>query len=468
MMTLVIFLMLMAFLSYLAHEAKWSHLIAFLAALVAWILWATAYQSPELSSWRAIPFINDGISQLLAFLVLFLGTLALFYTSASMRSQERASQHIALLLLLMAFSIAVCHAGDIFNLWLWFEALTFASTMLVAFHREDELALEASFKYLIQSAIGSSFILVGIALVFAETGSLSFAEITALENDGLIASFFVIGFGVKAAFVPLHTWLPDAHSQAPSAVSAMLSAVVIEVALIAMLRCLSVLDANFGLLLMGFSALNILLANLLALEQDEIKRMLAYSSVAHLGYITMAFGIGVYTGEVTALEAGFFHLLSHALMKALAFFAVGSLLFLGNGKRLVLRLESLNGLGKRFPMIGFALSIALLGLAGLPPMLGFFSKWQIFLAAVKSDTGLAFVFIGIAALGSILSLGYYAPLVARIYQENLSDLLKSDVAIPIGIRLPILILAVLVLFLGFYPSLLSPLFQTAALAILGR
>jgi proton-translocating NADH-quinone oxidoreductase chain N len=468
MMLLVIFLILMAFLTYLVQEAKTSRIISLMAIFGAWILWTTAYQLSTLSNWQAVPFINDGLSQLLSLLILFLGTLAFVYTSASMRSQERTSQHIALLLLLMAFSIAVCQAGDIFNLWLWFEALAFASTMLVTFHREDELALEASFKYLIQSAIGSSLILVGIALVFTETGSLSFSEIDSLENTALIASFFVIGFGVKAAFVPLHTWLPDAHSQAPSAVSALLSAVVIEVALLAMLRCLSILEANSGLLLMGFATLNILLGNLLALEQDEIKRLLAYSSVAHLGYICLAFGIGLYTGEIRAFEAAFFHLLSHGLMKALAFFAVGSLLFLGEGKHFVLRLESLNGLGKRFPMIGFALSLALLGLAGLPPMLGFFSKWQIFLGAVTSDNAIAFLFIGIAALGSILSLGYYAPLVARIYQKNCSELLKTEVTIPLGIRLPIFILACLVLFLGFYPSLLSPFFRTAALALLGR
>lgn len=467
MMPLVIFLILMAFLTYLAQAAKTSSFIAFLAAFGAWILWAVAYQSPEISNWQAVPFINDGISQLLAFLVLLLGSLALFYTSAYLRSEPGTSQQLALLLLLMAFSIAVCQAGDMFNLWLWFEALAFASTMLVAFNREDELALEASFKYLIQSAIGSSLILVGIALAFAETGSLNFAEIKAIENTVLIASLFVIGFGVKAAFVPLHTWLPDAHSQAPSAVSALLSAVVIEVALLAMLRCLSVLGANSGLLLMGFAALNILLGNLLALKQLEIKRMLAYSSVAHLGYIILAFGIGLYTGNRIAFEAAFFHLLSHGLMKALAFLAVGSLLFMGEGQHLVLRLESLNGLAKRSPMIGFALSISLLGLAGLPPMLGFFSKWQIFLAALTSDNTIAFLYIGIAALGSILSLGYYAPLVARIYQEQLSDVLKAKTLIPFGIQMPVFILACLVLFLGFYPNLLSPLFQMAALALLG-
>ncbi len=137
-------------------------------------------------------------------------------------------------------------------------------------------------------------------------------------------ALFVIGFGVKVAFVPLHTWLPDAHSQAPSGISAMLSGVVIEIGLIAMLRALSVLSGStlsWGLLFLVFGAVNMLFGNLLALRQTVVKRMLAYSSLSHIGYILVGLGIALYSGVALGAQGAFFHLFNHMLMKGLAFLA---------------------------------------------------------------------------------------------------------------------------------------------------
>ena len=179
--------------------------------------------------------------------------------------------------------------------------MAISSYLLVAFYREQPASLEAGMKYLVQSATGSVLVLIGIALVLAQAGTLDMAEIAeAVSGSGVnrfallgAGALFVIGFGVKVALVPLHTWLPDAHSQAPSGISAMLSGVVIEIGLIAMLRALAVLTGfalSWGILLMAFGALNMLYGNLLALRQTVVKRMLAYSSLSHIGYILLGLG----------------------------------------------------------------------------------------------------------------------------------------------------------------------------------
>ena len=214
--------------------------------------------------------------------------------------------------------------------------------------------------------------LIGIALVFAQTGTLDLQQIA---GDGaqptppdLLAAgaLFLIGFGVKTALVPLHTWLPDAHSQAPSGISAMLSGVVIEAGLVAMLRVARLPGAGsastWGAILLAFGALNMLVGNLMALRQTQVKRMLAYSSVSHMGYMLVGFGVAVGYGVANGAAGGFFHLFNHALMKGLAFLAAGALLYTlhiargshdaADGRR------PRTARRNRYPVTAFALSVA--------------------------------------------------------------------------------------------------------------
>ena len=175
-------------------------------------------------------------------------------------------------------------------------------------------------------------VLLGIGLVFASTGTLDLDEIRMVAQPSTLllgaGALFIIGFGVKSALVPLHTWLPDAHSQAPSGVSAMLSGVVIEAGLIAMLRALGALHlvtVSWGAVLLGFAAINMLVGNLMALRQTQVKRLLAYSSLSHMGYILLGVGAGALLGVQNAAAGGFFHVLTHAMMKGSAFLAAGAL-----------------------------------------------------------------------------------------------------------------------------------------------
>jgi proton-translocating NADH-quinone oxidoreductase chain N len=372
--------------------------------------------------------------------------------------------------------LGLCTANDLFNLWIWFEAMAVTSYMLVAFYKEQPASLEAGFKYLVQSATGSILVLLGISLVFAARGTLTLTALTTstIAPDSLImaaGALFVIGFGVKIALVPMHTWLPDAHSQAPSGISAMLSGVVIETGLVALLRALAPAftqtggGETWGVLLLGFATVNMLLGNLMALRQTQLKRMLAYSSISHIGYMLVGVGVTLVYGQPDGAAGAFFHLITHAAMKGLAFLAAGALLYgihLARGDHSPLVLDDLNGAARRYPVAAFCLSLAVFSLGGLPPLAGFMSKWQIFVAGFETANPWLMGLVIFAALNSVLSLGYYAPLVNRMYRYQMGPAAGSGANLPITTVMPLVLLALVVIVLGFWPSLVSGITSPAA------
>ncbi len=190
-------------------------------------------------------FYLDGISILLAVVVLLLGLFVVIFSSHYMGGETGTEKYYALLLTMIGGILGLGCTADLFTLWIWFEVMAITSYMLVSFYRNQPGALEAGFKYLVQGTTGSVFILIGISIVFTWTGTLDMVSIRSYLQPPLppILLFagvcFLIGFGIKAALVPLHTWLPDAHSQAPSGISAMLSGIVIETGLVALLRVTS-------------------------------------------------------------------------------------------------------------------------------------------------------------------------------------------------------------------------------------
>jgi proton-translocating NADH-quinone oxidoreductase chain N len=419
----------------------------------------------------------DGLSLLLAALVLGLATLVVLFSGPYMAGEVGEEKYYAMLVAMAGVMIGLGCAADLFNLWVWFEAMAITSYLLVAFYREQPASLEAGVKYLVQSATGSVLVLIGIALVLAQTGTLSIAEIASnapAASLGLLAAgaLFVIGFGVKAALVPMHTWLPDAHAQAPSGISAMLSGVVIEAGLVALLRALSALagvTSSWGVLLMGFGAVNMLGGNLLALRQTHVKRLLAFSSLSHVGYMLLGLGIGVYAGEVAGAQGGLFHLLNHGLMKGLAFLAAGALLYAlhtASGDHSPLTIADLSGAAKRYPLAALALSLAVLGLGGLPPLAGFMSKWQIFVAGFATHSLAIDALVIFAALNSILSLGYYVPLVNAVYREQPAEVVRRGQPLPAAMQVSLAVMALAVVAIGVWPGLLQWLTEPAGAALL--
>jgi proton-translocating NADH-quinone oxidoreductase chain N len=449
-------------------------ILALVAILAAWVPFVIAVQT--FLAGERLEFAVEGvwlrvdaISLLLAAMVLTLGTLVVVFSGPYMAGEVGEEKFYAMLLCMMGLMIGLGCAGDLFNLWVWFEGMAVSSYLLVAFYREQPASLEAGIKYLVQSATGSVLILMGIALVLANSGSLDLAVLRSggaawAATHRLIAlaavGLFIIGFGVKVALVPLHTWLPDAHSQAPSGISAMLSGVVIEAGLIAMLRALGTImnPVDWRILFLGFGAINILFGNLMALRQTVVKRMLAYSSLSHMGYILLGLGVAFYANGEAGAQGAMFHLFNHMLMKGLAFLAVGALiygLYLQNNSHNALKVSDLAGTAQKYPLVALSMSIALLGLGGLPPLAGFMSKWQIFVGGFNTQNGWIMALMIFMALNSVLSLGYYAPLVNMMYRKSPSEQVLAGKPIPWTMTLPLVLLALAVVVLGIAPGLMD-------------
>ncbi|MHB1482344.1 MAG: complex I subunit 5 family protein [Bellilinea sp.] len=418
----------------------------------------------------------DGITLLLAVVALGLGILVTIFSGPAVARDYGREFYFALLTAMIGTIIGLGAADDLFNLWVWFECMAICSYILVAFHHKEAGSLEAGIKYLTQSALGSVLVLFGIALVFTGTGTLDLDEIRVLaQPTGILVAagaMFIIGFGVKSALVPLHTWLPDAHSQAPSGISAMLSGVVIEAGLVALLRVLGALNAvtvSWGALLLGFAAINMLVGNLMALRQVQVKRLLAYSSLSHMGYILLGIGVGMAFGTEYAAAGGFFHILTHAMMKGLAFLAAGAFLYClhqANGNHDSLVLDDLNGASRKYPLAAFAFSVAVLALGGLPPLAGFMSKWQIFVGGFQTKDGLIMTLVIFAGLNSVLSLGYYAPIVNRLYRNTPAEIVENGKPVPFLMTVPLVLLTLGVVILGFWPSLVNWITIPAAQSLL--
>lgn len=458
--------------------ARW---LGLLVLLVTWLPLGMVSRELSLSgpltfTIGAIPLQLDGLSLLFTALTLTLGTLVALYSGPYLVGEVGEEKYYAMLVAMVGAIIGLVCAGDLFNLWIWFETMAVSSYLLVAFHRERPASLEAGVKYLVQSATGSVLILLGIALVLAQTGSLNLSHIraTATTSPAMLAAgaLFTIGFGVKIALVPLHTWLPDAHSQAPSGISAMLSGVVIEAGLVALLRTIVALTSvtlSWGTLLMGFGALNIAAGNLLALRQTEVKRLLAYSSLSHVGYMLLGIGIGLQGGQVSGVQGGLFHMLTHGLMKGLAFLAAGALLFALTTSRdnhRPLTIAELSGAARRYPLVALTLSIALLGLGGLPPLAGFMSKWQILAAGFVTHNLTIYALVVFAALNSVLSLAYYAPIVNMLYRQQPSAVVKRGRPLPILMQAPLVLLALVIVAVGVWPGLLYGFTESAAAVLI--
>lgn len=459
------------------QTARW---VALLALLITWIPFAQAAadlgDGPQTFTLGAVALRLDDFALLLAALALGLGTLVTLYSGPYMQAEEGQEKYYASLVAVVGVMIGLGCAADLFNLWVWFEAMAVSTFLLVAFYHEQPASLEAGVKYLVQSAVGSVLVLLGIALVLVETGSLDLATIRAeAESTTLLlaaGALMTIGFGVKVAMVPMHTWLPDAHSQAPSGISAMLSGVVIEAGLVALLRALGALGGvtgSWGELLMLFGALNMVAGNLLALRQQQVKRLLAFSSLAHVGYMLVGVGIAVYAREATGAQGALFHMLNHGMMKGLAFLAAGALLYtlhVAVGDHDPLTVRDLDGSASRYPLVALGLSVAVLGLGGLPPLAGFMSKWQIFAAGFETQNhwieALA-IFVG---LNSVLSLGYYAPLVNAAYRHTPSEAVQRGQPVPKLLQVPVIVLTIAVVAVGVWPPLLQWLSEPAGQALL--
>lgn len=405
-------------------------------------------------------------------IALLLSILISLY-SISYLSKEGTSAIFQSLILLLYLSIyAVTVAGDLLTFFVGWEGMSVAAYGLVAFYKNSWEAIEATVKYLLMSGIGSLTALYGIALVYGLTGTLNieafvraFSTLTPIGTLAVVLIF--TGFGVEAGVAPLHMWLPDAHPAAPSPMSALLSGIIIEVGSFAFIRLLGgiLILPSYALLaqpLLAVAAVaTMFIGNLSALQQDDLKRLLAYSSIAQVGYILL--GIAALTPN--GFSASVFHIWNHALLKATLFLLAGVVTFLIGTRSLT----EMAGLGRKSPILAALFALTALAMTGVPPFGLFWSEFLIVLSnlAVKSPVLNAAVVLMLVNL--LISIAYYFRVIRVVAFDKPSTALNGCgmVKIPLTLIIPCVILVALSLITGLYPNLFYQPALDAIKSILG-
>jgi len=404
----------------------------------------------KVGSWMppiGICMVLDGLTSFMLVMVNLVSFLVAIYSISYMKRYTDKYRFYILFMLMLAGMNGIIVTGDLFNLFVFLEIASIASYALVAFGTEAE-ELEASFKYAVMGTVASSFILLGIALIYSYTSTLNMADIAQVlsqKGTGLIISFvavlFLAGFGLKAALVPFHAWLPDAHPSAPAPISAMLSGVFIKIlGVYALCRVLfNVLGVSSKILsiLVILGVISMVVGAFLAIAQRDIKRMFAYSSISQIGYIIFALGIGT----PLALLGGLFHLFNHAIFKSLLFLNSGAIEY-STGTR---DLKRLGGLNSRLPITGFTGLLGSMSISGIPPLSGFWSKLIIIIAALQAGYfGSAIV----AILVSIVTLAYYLKFMGFTFFGQLDKASLNIKEVPWVMRLSMIVLAIICVVAG--------------------
>jgi len=404
----------------------------------------------------------DGFGLFMLMVIQLVSLAVGLYSIAYMDHYGAKANYYALLLVMVAGMNGLVLANDLFNVYIFLEVAAVASYALVAYGLEHD-ELEASFKYLMLSVVASAAILVAIAVLFGMTGGLSFAAVAeglkTLNAGGVTAvcaALFLMGFGLKAALIPFHAWLPDAHPSAPAPISAILSGLLIKVSGVYALT--RIFFGVFGLtpalsqVLMWLGAVSIVLAAFLALGQKDLKRMLAYSSISQVGYVVLGIGLGTPLG----VAGGLFHLFNHALAKGLLFLNSGSVQQ-ATGTR---NLDEMGGLAKRMPFTAGTSLVGALSIAGVPPLGGFWSKLLIIMALVQAGEGALAV---IAVLAGVLTLWYYLLIQRKAFFGKLDERWKDVREAPFWMTASTVVLALLVIGVGIlFAAVLRSWIQPAA------
>ncbi len=454
-----------------------------LCLLVLAVMSIGGSQVYEVGGWSiplGINLVLDGFSSLLLLAVTAVGTAAMLFSTRYMEQYTAKPKYLCLFLLMVAGMNGVVLSGDIFNLYVFLEIASIASYALVGFGGEHE-ELEASFKYMVLGSIASIFILFGVAMVYGNTGSLNMAYISkAIQGTGMNAglafalSLFIAGFGLKAALVPFHAWLPDAHPSAPAPISAMLSGVLIKAlgvyALARLVFNVFGVSIPLGWVLVTLGILSMVAGGFLALGQWDFKRLLAYSSISQIGYVVLGVGLGAVllaqganmAWVSLAVLGGLFHLVNHSVYKSLLFLTSGAV-EMATGTR---QMRDLGGLADRMPVTRAACTVASASIAGVPPFPGFWSKLILVIAAVQAG------FYWIAAvivLVSLCTLIMYLKVQRHVFLGELPHHLRQVREVRGSMLVAMLFLTVLCVFMSLLvlvPALRAGILQPAVDALL--
>ncbi len=444
------------------NRAPWAVALAVswaVLALAGWQLWNVLHQgviSYELGGWAPPWGIEYRIDALNAFMTLIVAAIAAVTLPYALRSAEseiprhNMSLFYSAFVLCLAGLLGISQTGDVFNLFVFLEISSLSSYALISLGR-DRRALTAAYQYLIMGTIGATFLLIGIGLIYAATGTLNMMDLAARlpavfdqRTVHTAFAFIIVGVALKLALFPLHHWLPNAYTYAPTVITVFLAATATKVAVYVMLRMLftvfpsgSVSSTPTGALFILLGVAGILFASAQAIAQLNVKRMLALSSVAQIGYMALGIGFGTALGATAAIV----HMFNHAMMKGALFMAVGALAYRVGSNRLA----DFAGLGRRMPWTFAAILVGGLSLIGVPGTAGFISKWYLVLAAIEQQ---AWLLVGVVLLGSLLAVVYVWKLVEVLYFQPADTPPRQVREAPLALLLPTWVLVFANIYFG--------------------
>ncbi|NJD98601.1 cation:proton antiporter [Thermococcus sp. LS1] len=405
----------------------------------------------------------DLLGAIVALMIAFIAFVAILYSTEYMRHDTGLEKYYALILLLEVGMLGIAITGDLFNFYVFLEIMSIASYALVAFRNDTWEGIEAGIKYMFAGSLASAFILLGIALLYGQYGTLTMAYLakqiaanptfTAKVALGLIAG----GLLFKSGAVPVHMWLADAHPAAPSSISAMLSGLVIKIGgTYALARlAFSVYGMGINLRTLGwiiifFACLTLIVGNAMAIVQTDMKRLFAFSSVGQIGYILLGIGIGLAAygsdvGEV-ALAGAIYHTVNHALMKALLFLVAGAVIHQLGTKNL----NELSGIARKMPVTSFAFLVGAAAIIGLPPLNGFASKWLIYESSALFNPFLA----AIAVIGTAFCTAAYIRVLFTFFGRPSEKVMNAKEPGK-AMLVPMMILVLAIILMGLFPWAIS-------------
>jgi NADH-quinone oxidoreductase subunit M len=407
----------------------------------------------------------DGISYPIALTVTMLGLLATIYSIGYMQHEHNTPSYFANLLLFIGGMEGVVLATSLLEFYIFWEMMLIPSYFLILFWGTKEHAGRISMKYFLFTHLGALLVLIGFALIYSSTGlfdMLTLASTTGQTtiatvisgNPALIKLIFVLlvaGFAVKMAIFPIHTWLPDAHSEAPTPISVLLSGVLVETGAYAIIRFASIFWyglSTFSAAMAVVGVITMFYGALMALVQVDIKRLLAYSTISQMGYIF--FGIGV--ASIFGIAGGLFQIINQALAKGLLFMVAGAVVLTTNTRNL----GELGGLSVKMPVTATVSMIGVLSIAGSPPLGGFVSEWMILKGGLDTfaTTGnsLFFALSILGVIASIISAGYMLRFIWKIFLGPLPKQLRNAKDPPVSMISSMVVLAALVVLFGVLPS----------------
>jgi multicomponent Na+:H+ antiporter subunit D len=418
-----------------------------------------SYISYHIGGWApplGIEYRIDALNALVLMLISGIGTIVLPYAHNSVSAEIPKRQHTlfyALYMLCLTGLLGMVATGDAFNVFVFLEISSLSTYVLVAMGAgKDTRALTAAYDYLIMGTIGATFFVIGLGLLYMATGTLNMADIAdriagqgANRTVQAAFTFIVVGMSLKAAMYPLHHWLPNAYTYAPSVVTAFLAATATKAAIYVLLRFMfSIFNPGFHfedwtlyLIFIPFALLAMFAASFVAVFQSDLKRMLAFSSIAQIGYMLL----GIAMLNATGLSASIVHMVNHGITKATLFLGVGAMVMYTGSSFF----DNLNGLGRKMPFTGAAMVAAGLSLIGIPGTAGFISKWVLVQAAFENG----WWFIAIAVMmSSLLAVIYVWRMFEVLYLTEPSDDCTAHDP-PLPMLIPMLIMAGACIWFGF-------------------